>query len=124
MPKFYFHFAAAGVFADDRVGKELADLAAAHSYAVWLIQQATSYFDQSCDWSDWTVRVCTPRRRLLLALMFRSCVKGSVNRSAASIQRATDCYTPTSHCQRLLLLGLELSSASGSEEMGRGRRDR
>ena len=80
MPKFFFHFAAAGVSAEDRAGKELASLAEAHVHAVWLVEQATRYFEPAHDWTHWTVRICDPGGRLLLTVLFRACMTGASKR--------------------------------------------
>lgn len=80
MSKFYFHFASAGVFSRDTQGKELSNLAEAHGYGVRLIEQATCYFHDARDWSGWTVRICSPEGRLLLAVIFPYRAQASINR--------------------------------------------
>jgi hypothetical protein len=70
MPKFYFHFEAAGTCIDDQDGKELASLGDAHKHAVRLVEQATAYFDDARDWRGWTVRICSGGNRLLLTVLF------------------------------------------------------
>jgi hypothetical protein len=61
VPRFYFHFYASGFSADDRTGRELASLAAAHRHAVCVVDQATRYFEEAHDWSRWTVRIAMKR---------------------------------------------------------------
>ena len=70
MPRFLFHFAAPGIFVADEEGKNLASLEAAHMRAVRLVEQATCFFEDASDWRGWTVRVCSPENRLLLAVLF------------------------------------------------------
>ena len=70
MPKFHFHFVAVGASVADPDGKELANLRDAHRHAVRLIEQVTSNLSDLEDWSGWSVRICSPPHRLLLAVLF------------------------------------------------------
>ncbi len=81
MPKFFFHFSAAGSFVGDAEGKELAHLAEAHDHALRLVEQATSYFEDARDWRGWTVRISGASGRSRRSVLFPHRAQASVSRS-------------------------------------------
>ena len=88
MPRFFFHFIHDGDRLFDDVGLELPDLGSAHKYAMLLIRQATSYFEDASAWRDWVIEITDDRRRHFLTVLFPIVVRPSfrVSSTVARLQ--------------------------------------
>ena len=70
MSRLFFHFVYKGGRVPDDKGKELANLKAAHRYALLLINQATCDFDAATDWRDWRIQITDVSDLPLLTVLF------------------------------------------------------
>jgi hypothetical protein len=73
MPRVYFHLSAPDQDFPDDIGRDVSDLAAAHSIAVRLMKRVmmfSSFSDCAPDLRRWTVKVTDERRRPVFTVIF------------------------------------------------------